>query len=169
MNDTHTAPASSGCLQFHTSIRPPASIAKFIEEALEEPIAPPSPTPPPVKEPPKRRAGIWATMTPEERSAWGKHLASRRNPANMARKGRTPGTPNGWNHKSVHSARLAARLEAEELVSKLQAKGIVQPEKRDATIDALATIASPGNRRSRVRQARAVLREFEPSNAGAYI
>jgi hypothetical protein len=107
-------------------------------------------------------------MTPEQRSAHGKYLASLRKGANMARTKRRKGTPNGWNHEAVSVARTAARLKATELVERMKADGLIDPSDTDgieATVDALTTVWSPGSRVRRVQQAKRLLRFYLPDQA----
>ncbi|QDK34765.1 hypothetical protein DM450_0110 [Sphingomonas sp. IC081] len=147
----------------------PETVASFIEKALAAPMAPP---PPPAAKPrsPNRKAGIWDKLkTPEERSAYAKELASRRDPKNMARKGRFHGTPVGWDHRSAAVAKTAARLEADALVSTLQARGVIAPddtEGAEATIEALTIVRSPGGMSKRKKWAKRLLTHYHPELAG---
>lgn len=146
---------------------PPSTVAEFVQESLASPIKPPPP-PPPKPRDPKRKAGIWEKMTPEERSEHAKALAAKRSPANMARKGRTPGTPNGWDHTSVAVAKVQARMEATELVSKLIAEGKIHKQDKagaEATIEALTIVRSPGGNSNKLRWAKRLLRFYHPELA----
>lgn len=131
----------------------------------------PPPPPPPKPRSPNRSAGIWDKLkTPEERSAYAKELAARRKPENMARKGSIPGTPNGWDHRSASVAKTAARMEAEALVSKLKAKGVIAPEDEEgakATAEALTIVRAPGGIAERKKWAKRLLRHYHPDIAGS--
>lgn len=146
----------------------PETVASFVEKALAEPMAPPPPAPPKPRNP-NRKAGIWDKLrTPEERSAYAKELAARRKPQNMARKGRFPGTPVGWDHRSAAVAKTAARLEADALVSKLQSQGVIAPDDEDgakATAEALAIVRSPGGIGDRRKWAKRLLSHYHPEIA----
>lgn len=73
----------------------PQTVAEFVEHALANPPAPPVREPAP-KRPPARPSGIWADMTPEERSAYGKRLAAMRTSEQMKRPHKRPRGPRGW-------------------------------------------------------------------------
>lgn len=132
-------------------------------------MTPPPPAPPKPRSP-NRKAGIWDTLkTPEERSSYAKELASRRNPANMARKGRFPGTPVGWDHRSAAVAKTAARMEADALVSKLQAQGVISAEDAEgakATAEALTIVRAPGGMGEKKKWAKRLLDHYHPEIAG---
>ncbi|NYH94617.1 hypothetical protein FHS75_000936 [Novosphingobium marinum] len=130
-----------------------------------------TPPPPAARKPrsPNRKAGIWDTLkTPEERSAYAKELASRRNPKNMARTCQRPGTPKGgWDHQSAAVAKTTARIEAETLVSKLQAEGTIAAEDTEgakATAEALAIVRGPGGITQRRKWAKRLLRHYHPES-----
>lgn len=145
----------------------PQTIPAFVQDALSNPQIPPPPASAPERQP-NRKAGIWDTMTPDERSAYAKRLAAKRSSRNMARKGRTPGTPNGWTATAAAVATAAARIEAEQLVGKLQAQGTIAPHDKAgaaATIEALAIVRGPGGRTKRLQQARRLLRHYAPEMA----
>lgn len=102
-------------------------------------------------------------MTPEERSAHGKYLASLRKGENMRRTKRRTGTPSGWNHEAVSVARAAAQLEASQLVERLKAQGHIAPgdaEGEKATLEALTTLRSPGSHVRKVATAKRLLRFY---------
>lgn len=143
----------------------PTTIAEFVNEALTSPLKPPAPLP---KRPrtPGRSAGVWDGMTPEERSAHGKWLASRRSPQNMARHHSAHSTPHGWSNGAANVAKASARLEAQALVEKLKAQGTVAPEDEAATVEAMAIVKSPGARQPKVKAARQLLRFYHPECAG---
>lgn len=143
----------------------PANIAEFVQSALANPPKPPSPIP---KRPrtPGRSAGVWDGMTPDQRSAYGKHLASLRKPENMARRLSGHSTPHGWTTGAANVAKAAARLEAQALVAKLKAQGTIAPEDEAATVEALAVVKSPGAQQPKVQAARQLLRFYHPECAG---
>jgi hypothetical protein len=144
----------------------PQTLPEFVTQALSEHLTPPPPPAPPPKTPGK--AGIWSSMTPEERSVHAKHLASLRKPENMKRDTRRTGTPNGWNHQSAAVARTAARIQATEMVDKMKSQGLIDPQDAEgieATIDALTVLASPGSNAKRVKAAKRLLRFYAPEHA----
>ncbi len=111
---------------------------------------------------------MWDKLSPEERSAHGKYLASLRQGKNMARTTRRNGTPDGWTHDAVAVARSAAHLKASQLVEKMKADGLIDPSDTDgieATLDALTVVWSPGSRIRRVRKAKQLLRFYLPDHA----
>lgn len=117
---------------------------------------------------PNRKAGVWDKMTPEQRSEWGKYLASLRQPKNMARTKRRT-APTGWDHVSLAAANLKARQEAEALVAKLIASGAIAADDTEgakATTEALTIVRSPAGRTDeRKRWARRLLDHFHPDLA----
>lgn len=148
----------------------PATVADFVEQALAEPITPPPPAPKPPRNL-RRKAGIWEDMTSEQRSAHARKLAAMRKPENMRRTCQRTGTPKtgGWTHESAAVAKAAARMEAEQLVAKLQADGTIAPDDlagAKATVEALTAVRSPGSKTERVKWARRLLRHYTPDMAG---
>jgi len=108
-------------------------------------------------------------MTPEERSAHARYLASLRSPENMRRTKRRTGTPDGWTHEAVKVARAAAQIEASKLVEKLKAEGHIAPgdaEGETATLEALIILRSPGSHVRKVANAKALLRHYRPDLSG---
>lgn len=144
------------------------TVADYVNAALANPPVPPPPTP---RKPrtPGRKAGIWDAMTPEERSAHGKHLASLRNPQNMKRTKRRLGTPDGWTHEGVSVAIAAARMEAIALTAKLKARGLIAEADKlgeRMTIEALTRLRTPGSSVRRIQAAKRLLRHYHPELAG---
>lgn len=146
----------------------PATIAAFVADALTSPLPPPPPEAKPPRTP-GRKAGIWDTMNTQERSAYAKSLAAKRDPKNMARPQHSKRGPrNGWTAAAADVARAAARLKAEKLVAALQAAGTIAQDDAEgaaATVEALTIVASPGNKAIRVRYARKLLRHYAPEDA----
>lgn len=166
MPKSFAAPARRGRTVSSRSDFKPATVAEYVTEALASPMQPP---PPPPRKAPSRSSGIWQNMTPEERSAHGKHLASLRSNANMRRTKHRTGTPSGWNHEAVKVARAAAQIEASKLVQKLKTAGLIAPndtEGEAATLDALTILRSPGSHNRKVSNAKRLLRHYHPDLSG---
>jgi hypothetical protein len=144
----------------------PSTVAEFVTEALAAPLQPP---PPPPRKPKSRPAGIWEGLSPAERSAHARYLASLRSPKNMARTKRRTGTPDGWTHDAVRVARAAAQIEAAELVHKLKAEGRIAPDDTEgeaATLEALTILRSPGGTNRKLATARRLIRHYHEDLTG---
>lgn len=148
------------------SPKPPApTVAEFVADALSAPNAPPPPLPPilPV-DPNRRRGSIWSGMSPEERTALAKKLASLRDNRNMRRPSRK-GVARGWSNEAFAVAQANARMEAAELVTRLKLSGLIAPDDKageQATLEALTFVRTPGSRVERQRVARRLLRFYAP-------
>ena len=139
-----------------------ATVADFVTEALTNSPQPPPPAPRKPRDP-NRKAGVWDTMTPEERSAYAKRLASLRRPENMRRNTSRKGVPHGWSGPAVAVATAAARLEAQELVNRLKATGTIakgDTEGEQATLEALVIVRTPGSSQKRRKCALRLLRHY---------
>lgn len=141
-------------------------MAEFVEQALANPPTPPNrPALPP--RPPARPAGIWADMTPEERTAHAKKLAAMRQNKNMSRPYKRPRGPRGWAAEDAAVVKTNARLRAEELVERLIAEGQIDPDDSagaKATVEALTRVASPGGcKRKRAQAARRLIAHYGPA------
>ncbi len=145
--------------------KPPSSVADYLSLSFAEPLVPPR-----VPKGHYRGNGIWGMMeTAEERSAYGRYLASRRKPENINRRGRPAGTPDGWNHSAVQVARLAAEVEAEKLIKRLIKQGAIAADDAKgiaATKKALVMVRCPGRLRDRRRAAKRLLQHYHPNISG---
>lgn len=142
------------------------TVAEFVTLAITQPLAPP-PQVPKSPKPPGSGRGIWKHMTPEERSAYAKKLATYRHPRNMVRTGPRK-IPKGWTAGTTEAAKARALLEAEKLVTKLIKRGEIDSRDKAgiaATIDALVAVRSPGGRTAKARKARQLLRHYHPELA----
>jgi hypothetical protein len=144
---------------------PPETIVEFIETSLANPPRPPK-HPPVPKRPPARPAGIWADMSPEERSAHAKKLAAMRRPENMARPYKRKRGPKGWAVEDANAAKAKALILAEEMVSRLVKQGAIAPgdtEGARATVHALAKLNTPGgHQREKLRAAKRLVAHYGP-------
>lgn len=154
--------------------RKPSTVAEFVHQALANPPLPP-PKPPRPPRAPGRYAGIWDTFeTAEERSAYARQLAAKRNPKNMARPHSigNKGTAKRWTKAASDIARAAARLEATELVARLKTRGLIAKddlEGQAATIEALTILRSPGGIQRKRKYANELLRHYHSELAQALV
>lgn len=148
--------------------RTPETVAEFVTQAFDAPIQPIAEDVP-IKLKPR---GIMAKLsTPEERSAYFRHLASLRKPENIRGKGRKPRTPHGWTKGTASAAWLQAQKDAEAMVLKLKAQGMIDPsdaEGEEATRLALAYVRMPGGSARRKAQAKRLLAYYQPEALGAF-
>lgn len=147
--------------------RHPATLGAYIEKALAKPILPP---PPKQAEPDsKRHSGIWATMTPSERSEYAKKLRSKVTPEGLARSGRKLSVPNGWNYRDYEAAKSEAARDAKRMLKKLEAAGELNDDEyaRFATLECLTLLRAPGSPSFKLKVARILLRYYKPKPATA--
>jgi hypothetical protein len=141
----------------------PGTVAEFVQLSLSQPFQPPSRPKPEFK---GKRNGIWSQFkTPEERSAYARTLAAKRNPKNMARTKRRTGTPNGWSGEAARVAKAQAALEADHLVEKLQSERKIprgDAEAVEATRQALIIVRSPGAPSRKREMAERLLAHYHP-------
>lgn len=145
---------------------PPETVAEFVESSLANPPQPPQ-RPPVPKRPPARPAGIWADMTPEERSAHARKLAALRRPENMVRPYKRKRGPKGWAVEDATAAKAKALILAEEMVARLVEQGAIAPDDTEgarATVQALAKLNTPGgSQRDKLRAAKRLMAHYGPS------
>lgn len=144
----------------------PQTVAEFIQTSFEKPLVAPR-----VQKKVPRGAGIWESFkTPEERSAYAKSIAAKRKPETLGGYGPTPGLARGWTREAARAAASIARIEADEMVERLKAKGLIDPDDAKgakATADALAIVRSPGETRIRQRAAKRLLLHYHPDVAAS--
>lgn len=146
----------------------PQTIAEFVDAALSNPPTPPT-RPEQPKRPPARPSGIWADMTPEQRTAHAKKLAAMRKPENMKRPHKRKRGPRGWAVEDANKAKAEAQIKAQEMVNHLIETGRISPDDQEgaqATAKALARLNTPGgDRREKIRAARRLVHHYHPELA----
>lgn len=123
----------------------------FVVESLATDIPIPA-----IPKTPKKATGPWAKMTTEERSAYARKIAAKRDPSTFHLGGRKPGVPSNMSAAQWEALQASQKPIVERIIKKMKDTGQLPDDERAVealteTVTVLRTAQSPRDKLSAAR------------------